>query len=234
VCKDKQPPGRGRGARRKRQCGEGDRRRAGDTDCAPQGRRQEAPWGAVGRFGGDTGRMPTLGAGCSWSPLGLCRIPSVWANCEEMDGPTPSPSSLNESHSIDYINLILSLFWITTKATTKLRKDILTQAHCSPLFSQPPQSSSSTPRRHNLKAHPPTRLTHAQRQATTTTATSNERRARRHRGQRDRSHHEVGRYQRAFGVRNEPLPDLMRSPLTELNAADRSGTCSSFHDLGPS
>ena len=77
-------------------------------------------------------------------------------------------------------------------------------------------------------------LTHAQRRATTTTATSNERRARRHRGQQDRSHHEVGRYQRAFGVRNEPLPDLMRSPLTELNAADRSGTCSSFHDLGPS
>ena len=64
--------------------------------------------------------MPTLGAGCSWSPLGLCRIPSVWANCEEMDGPTPSPSSLNESHSIDYINLILSLFWIYHESNTKL------------------------------------------------------------------------------------------------------------------
>ena len=77
-------------------------------------------------------------------------------------------------------------------------------------------------------------LTHAQRRTTTTTATSNERGARRHRGQRDRPHHEVGRYQRAFGMRNEPLPDPMCSPSTELNAADRSGTCSSFHDLGPS
>ena len=128
---------------------------------------------------------------------------------------TPSASSRHESHSSDYVNLNLSLFWITTKATTKLRKDILTQAHCSPLFSQPPQSSSSTPRRHNFKAHPPTRLTHAQRQATTTTATSNERGVRRYRGQLHHPHHEVGWYQRAFGTRNELLPDPMRSHIAD-------------------
>ena len=147
-ARDKQPTGRGRGASRGGQCGEGGRRRGGDTDGAPLGRRQGGPPGAVRRFGGGKGRMPTLGAACSGSPVGLCRIPSSGHQLEADGRATPSASSRHESHSSDYANLILSLFWITTKATTKLRKDILTQAHCSPLFSRPPQSSSSTPRRH--------------------------------------------------------------------------------------
>ena len=77
-------------------------------------------------------------------------------------------------------------------------------------------------------------LTHAQRQATTTTATSNERGVRRYRGQLHHPHHEVGWYQRAFGTRNELLPEPMRSHISGLNATDRSGTHSSFPNLGPS
>ena len=131
--------------------GRGQEKRRRRRRCPP-GEETGGPPGSSEAIRGGQGEDAYPGRSLLRVASGLMPNPLVWAPTASRRTATPSASSMHESHSIDYINLILSLFWITTKATTKLRKDILTQAHCSPLFSQPPQSSSSTPRRHNFKA----------------------------------------------------------------------------------
>ena len=85
----------------------------------PLGEGRGALQRAVRIFWEGRGRMHTLGAACSGSPRGLCRIPSVWANCEEMDGlPLRLLIATRASHLIKLE--ILSLFWIYLESNTKL------------------------------------------------------------------------------------------------------------------